>query len=568
MRGSVRQFIIVFLLCLGLVVPVASFPVQTDTYLVHGRSIAQLETAVAQVDGLVTAAWPFTEAVKAELSPHAAAQLVAQGLLVHPDHQVVSSKKDKVEQGSIHSLYPAQVTQATQLQAQGINGNGIGIAVIDSGLPSSHNANKWERLDDQTLRYKHPQTNLVYVDLVSTTPVYDSSDPYGHGTHIISTIADDRPGNSGTVGIAPKAGLVVVRALDQDGAAPYSRVIEGIEWVTANKDTYNIRVLNLSLQATVNGPYWYDALNQAVMAAWDAGIVVVVAAGNNGPSPVSIMAPGNVPYVITVGALMPGAYTSDGVDTLARYSSAGPTESKFVKPDLLVPASRTLAPLPYNSELSAHAGLASESAQMRLGKFKTHDPLGYYYLSGTSMAAAEVSGLTALLLQTNPALTNNQVKHRLMSTAELATNTQGNAAYSIFQQGAGRVNILAAVQSTSLETENQGLNLALDRDHENGTHYMGQAEYDPTTNMFSYPIDVGGSNYSSWAGNYSSWAGNYSSWAGNYSSWAGNYSSWAGNYSSWAGNYSSWAGNYSSWAGNYSSWAGNYSSWAGDVFPR
>ena len=98
------------------------------------------------------------------------------------------------------------------------------------------------------------------------------------------------------------------------------------------------------LQAPIHGPYWHDPLAQAVMAAWAEGITVVAAAGNHGPAPATITVPGNVPYVVTVGGLRPGIYTASGVDQLAPYSSAGPTESKFVKPDVLAPGSRVIAP--------------------------------------------------------------------------------------------------------------------------------------------------------------------------------------------------------------------------------
>ena len=122
------------------------------------------------------------------------------------------------------------------------------------------------------------------------------NDPYGHGTHVSSIIASSGVATTGNFqGVAPGVNLVAVRVLDQNGEGSYSNVIAGIQWVMNQKTRYNIRVMNLSLDAPVQSFYWQDPLNQAVMAAWNAGIVVVVAAGNNGPNPMTIGVPGNVP---------------------------------------------------------------------------------------------------------------------------------------------------------------------------------------------------------------------------------------------------------------------------------
>ena len=103
-------------------------------------------------------------------------------------------------------------------------------------------------------------------------------------------------------------------------------MIRGIDWVVANKDAYDIRVLNLSFSAAPRSNYWDDPLSQAVMAAWEAGIVVVASAGNTGPAPLTIGVPGNVPYVVTVGAMTDNYTPADpGDDVLASFSAAGPT---------------------------------------------------------------------------------------------------------------------------------------------------------------------------------------------------------------------------------------------------
>jgi hypothetical protein len=270
--------------------------------------------------------------------------------------------------------------------------------------------------------------------------------------------------------------------------------------------------------------------------------------------------------VISVGALKPGTYTQSGVDELGRYSSTGPTESKFIKPDVVIAGSRVISPLPINSTLVSAAGLYKERARLEWPRFRSAVDLNYYYLSGTSMAAAEVSGVVALLLQDEPDLSNDQVKYRLTATARVATTAQGAAAYSVWQQGAGKVIPAAVISGSTTAAANAGMDIALDRDPINGTHYMGLTEYISDTSSFSYPEPgVALSGYNSWAGGYNSWAGGYNSWAGGYNSWAGGYNSWAGGYNSWAGGYNSWAGGYNSWAGSTATWSSGYNSWAGSL---
>jgi serine protease AprX len=519
--------------------------------IVQGPSSAASQAAIARFGGTVRAALPIIDGFAADVPASAIPSLSAAGLMVMPDRAVAvaDTTTEPITEPIDRLLYPSLATGAAALQQDGLTGAGVTVAVIDSGMPPLDAPEQWTQVTTNTLAYgignaavaDPPATGpppapwfLVYKDMVTTTPIQNSADPYGHGTHVLATIADGRSAMNptygrATVGIAPGANLVVLRALDDGGVAPYSRMIAAIDWVVAHKDSLNIRVLNLSIQADVHGPYWFDPLGQAVMAAWDAGITVVVAGGNTGPNPATITVPGNVPYVITVGALKPGIYTENGVDTLAQYSSAGPTESKFIKPDVIVAGSRVIAPLPATSMLAPIAGLQRERAKLMLPRFRSAVDLNYYALSGTSMAAAETSGLVALLLQHAPGLSNNQVKYRLTATAEVATDGQGNAAASVWQQGAGKLMPTAMISSTTTAAANAGMDLALDRDHENGTHYMGQTDYISDTTTFVYPDpSVTLAGYSTWAGGYSTWAGGYSTWAGGYSTWAGSYAaSWA-----------------------------------------
>jgi subtilisin family serine protease len=335
-------------------------------------------------------------------------------------------------------------------------------------------------------------------------------------------------------------------------------VIDAIDWVIAQRDAYDIRVLNLSLYAPIAGPYWADPLAQAVMRAWQAGIVVVAAAGNDGPRAATITVPGNVPYVISVGAVKSARLTAMGVDELAAFSSRGPTESAFAKPDVLAPAVRVIAPMPDDSVLgqTALAGRLQERATLDLWVAATRKDVGYYQLSGTSMAAAEVSGLAALLLQQEPALTNDQVKHRLMATARLASlPTSGAAAYSIWEQGAGLVQAEAALQSQNLAAANGGMDLAADLDPAGSVHYWGLTSFDPATGSFSLPPLPGTPDgYLVWSGAGRAWVG--ADWSGDPEVWAGAGRAWAGAGRAWAGSGASWSGDAELWAGAGRAWAG------------
>jgi hypothetical protein len=466
-------------------------------------------------------------------------------------------------------------------------GWGVTVAVIDSGFMPFQNANYWDAYDPST-RTLYAENGegrcLVYRDFVAPESDFmrsdrygrpNSSDPYGHGTHVISTIADNRrvqlakSSSTTQVGVAPKVNLLVARALGRDGSGTYSDVIAAIDWVVQNKDTYKVRVLNLSLYSPVQGPYWADPLNQAVMKAWQAGIVVVVAAGNSGPDAGTITAPGNVPYVITVGAIKSGRYTASHEDELASYSSRGPTESAFIKPDVLIPASRTIAPMPNDSVLAQQLrqlcnGTAAEQPCVPThgladyGFGGAYSNQGYYYLSGTSMAAAEVSGVAALLIQANPQLSNNQVKLRLMTSAKVNIDAATQQpTYTPWEQGAGLVDLRAALQSTENGQANQGMDIGLDlvTNTDPQTHYWGMTIWDAQAKEFRLLDPDTGRVIAIWSGTTRTWAGTTRTWAGSTRTWAGTTRTWAGTTRTWAGSTRTWAGSDALWAGSQRSWA-------------
>jgi serine protease AprX len=245
-------------------------------------------------------------------------------------------------------------------------------------------------------------------------------------------------------------------------------VIGAINWAVNNKDVFNIRILNLSFSAPPQSFYWDDPLNQAVMHAWQKGIVVVAAAGNSGPEAMTVGVPGNVPYIITVGAISDNYTIEDQSDDfLTSFSAAGPTEEAFVKPDVVAPGGHVI-------------GLMNGTAQIAQTNPKYHLGNSYFMMSGTSQATAITSGIVALMLQADASLTPDDVKCRLMANAQPALNQNGTLAYSIFQQGAGLVNAQQAVNSTLTGCANSGLNIA--NDLAGIEHYVGRAAQDDQGN--------------------------------------------------------------------------------------
>ena len=236
---------------------------------------------------------------------------------------------------------------ADRLHAQGVTGTGVAIALVDTGVSD------WKELTYEGWRSR---VRAAYDALLGQEIIDDwDYDLNGHGTHLTSVAVNNkRIRKSGLYeGVAPGADLVVVKAFGASGSGTYADVIRGISWVIANKDLHGTRVLNLSFSAPPRSHYWDDPLNQAVMAAWEAGIVVVASAGNTGPEPMTIGVPGNVPYVITVGAMTDNFTPTDhSDDRLTSFSSAGPTHAGFVKPEVVAPGGHVKAIMDHSSEIA------------------------------------------------------------------------------------------------------------------------------------------------------------------------------------------------------------------------
>jgi subtilisin family serine protease len=419
--------------------------------------------------------------------------------------------------------YPAQVG-VDKLHELGIDGEGVTIAILDTGY--------WSH--GQIKRGRHGQDRvLAAYDAIKDKK--DAKDENGHGTHIASiVVASDKrkdkkkEGIERFAGIAPSASLVAVRAFDEDGAGTYSNVIRGIDWIVQHREEYGIRVLNASFSAPVRSPYWDDPINLAVMKAWKAGIVVVTSAGNTGPDPMSVGVPGNLPYVVTVGAITDNYTPADpGDDRVASFSAAGPTYEGFVKPDVVAPGGHIIGIMEAKSKIAKHhPRFASPYKEL-------------FMMSGTSQSTAVVSGIAALMLQGDPSLTPDDVKCGLMATARPAAAPDGTTPYSVFQQGAGLVNAHDAVAGGQTGCANGGLDVALDL--AGIQHFGGPATQDETGRFVL--LDETGSG-TTWDGNWSGsdgyqWSSGYP-WSNGYP-WANGYP-WSDGYP-WSNGYP-WANGY------------------------
>jgi serine protease AprX len=349
----------------------------------------------------------------------------------------------------------------------GYDGTGVTVAVIDSGINDTHP-------DLRNSTQSHSRV-LYRQDFTGTTNSNSSGakyDLYGHGTHVAGIIGGNGYLSGGNYdGVAPNVSFVDLRALDVNGSGSDSSVIAAIQQAIALKSTYNIRVINLSLGRGIPASYTQDPLCQAVESAWKAGIVVVVAAGNYGRLSVNnsngfgtITAPGNDPYVLTVGAMKSNGSSSPASETKASYSSKGPTTyDHVVKPDIMAPGNAIVS--------LAAPGATLESAypsELITGNDGNND---YFTLSGTSMATPVVSGAVALLLQQNSALTPDQVKARLMkttykqfpnSTVAWVPHLSQNFTdfYDLFSVGAGLLSVQNAVSNNDLAPATVGAALS------------------------------------------------------------------------------------------------------------
>ena len=284
-----------------------------------------------------------------------------------------------------------------QVWNMGFHGEGIGVAVIDSGVFPDRDFSEGPG---------KPQSRIVaQVSLNSRS----GTDEYGHGTHVAGIVGGNGVASDGLyAGIAPKVHLISLKISDEFGMAYESDTVAAMQWVFENKDQYNIRVVNLSIQSTIEQSYNESALDAAAEILWFNGVVIVAASGNwygGDVYPLNV-APGNDPFIITVGAADEKGTSILQDDFIPNFSVWGQTMDGFMKPEIFAPGVDIISVLSFGSDwyydYPDRAVLGNE----------------YFRISGTSMATSMVSGAVTLLLQAEPNLTPDQVKYRVINANE------------------------------------------------------------------------------------------------------------------------------------------------------
>lgn len=343
---------------------------------------------------------------------------------------------DRQTSGEMNRAAIVEGARAVQ-DAYGYDGTGIGVAVIDSGITNYH--------DDLTYQGNSPKVKVVngqrvtkFVDFVNgRLSAYDDN---GHGTHVAGIIGGNGYDTYGArAGMAPAANIVSLKVLDSLGGGYISNVIAAMDWIVANRLTYNIRVVNVSVGAAITESYNTDPLTLAARRVVETGVVVVAAAGNIGQSPLGvtqyggITAPGNAPWVLTVGAYSHEGTLTRTDDVIAPYSSRGPSAIDYAaKPDIVATGTGIVSLSSVNSTMYVTKTLnLLNGSRLTVSK-------PYLSLTGTSMSAPVVAGTVALMLQANPKLTPNLVKAILQYTAQ-------DYHYDTLTQGAGFLNGKGAV---------------------------------------------------------------------------------------------------------------------------
>jgi serine protease AprX len=342
-----------------------------------------------------------------------------------------------VEASSLAARQTARVpgsTSALTTPNMGYQGTGVGVAVLDTGV--------YQHGDF----YRTIVSQLDFVNGAGGMPT-GPSDGYGHGTHVAGMVGADGYYSSGGKyqGVATRANVVSLRVLDSNGRGRLSDVLAALDWLLyPGRAQFDIRIVNLSFGKGVEEPQALDPLVQAVNAVWDAGMVVVVSAGNFGESGhYTVSSPGNSRKVITVGSVTDhGSGTNYNDDYASTFSSRGPTLYDHVlKPDLLAPGNKVIGPYAGNSRL----GTLLPSNRITCGGSSTNCTWRYLRLSGSSMAAAVVSGAVARMLEKDPSLSPSTVKARLMKSARKMSGDPTLV-------GAGVLDVEAAMNATGVMT--------------------------------------------------------------------------------------------------------------------
>ena len=446
----------------GQPAPAATLKISPDLTEQARRSPLQRQRVIIQLNGGLT---PTLDSMSRLVGGRIIRQLNKLGVIVielplgvveilASNQAVRFVSPDRPVQASGHVVTTTGVEAARAQGTQGgllgsllstpLDGRGIGIAILDSGIDQNHVVFR----DD-----------LGFSRVVASrdfTGENRTDDPFGHGTHVASLAAGNEQISNGAYGgIAPAAKIINLRILNSQGTGTTEGVLLALDWISTFHTIYNIRVVNLSVGTAAIDSYQNDPLCLAVRRLSDLGIVVVAAAGNNGKATTGqkiygqIHSPGNEPAAITVGAANTFGSNNRGDDTVTSFSSRGPTRSywtdadglrhhdNLLKPDLTAPGNRLIGAAAANNylltaypDLDAHVSTIANRRMM--------------YMSGSSMAAPITAGAAALLLQANSSLTPSLLKAILMYTAQPVPGS------NTFEQGAGELNVEGAIRLARL----------------------------------------------------------------------------------------------------------------------
>ena len=407
---------------LGLPIGALRPPTRPVSALVRAGSASAAASAVRAHGGSVTNELAVIEGVVAEVDPARLAELSADPAVSRVDLDAAGELQSVIAgttydtETQVGSMYnTARLVGADKLWAQSVTGSGVGVAIVDSGVQPS---------------------NFFGARLVGGADFSGANnalaDGFGHGTHMAGIIA----GSSGSIGapasftgIAPRSTLVSVRVADNAGASSLLKVLQGLDWVYKNRDGYNIKVVNLSLGVPVYADYTQDPLVAATQRLWYSGVTVVASAGNIGPG-LNLTSPAIDPTIIAVGAVDTKGTLATGDDAPAAFSASAATANDRA-PTVLVPARSIQSVMATGSVASLLAPIAGIGPKFIRG-------------TGTSQAAAIVSGQAALMLSSKDGLGPVDIKQNL---CKFATNPGWGAK----KQGCG-VATVGAMTAANLVT--------------------------------------------------------------------------------------------------------------------
>jgi serine protease AprX len=455
----------------ALAIGVAPQPAQatpgTDEYIVQfdaDLAADGRQRVIEAAGGTVTRDVPIINAAGAELSAPE-----ADALRAAPTVKAVTSNA-AVEPRTLVNFDPNKMSTAYNQSAKTSNlwnsgtGKGVGVAVIDTGVAGD--------VPDFRVSQTNPASRVIASAVVNPYAEH-AGDSYGHGTLVAGILA----GNSGYrpstdplrgeyAGAAPDANIVSVKISDDQGNATVLDAIYGIQFAVDHKADYNIRVINLSVESEEAQSYKTDPLDAAVEAAWFNGIVVVAAAGNRGPGANTVgYAPGNDPYVITVGAVDDKATKGVSDDVITNWSSRGVTQDGFSKPDLYAPGAHIVANLSPNSAFTSLCPTCIVDGS-------------YIQAGGTSLSAPIVAGAVASILQKRPSWTPDMVKGALLNTTRALTGDGREIdALNAYNASTDKLKSNRGLTANTLVNASTG---AIDYNKAS----WRAADWDPTTDLF------------------------------------------------------------------------------------